>query len=92
MSKDSNSPLYEFTRFSTATLFAGIVAAVYMMQKPLLTGLFGSAGILSFILSIKHDDGAERAERLLSVLGLTLSVISLIYISVRMIQGLISST
>ena len=95
MSNNSNkSPFQEFAelmRFSTATLFAGIVAATFMMQKPLIACFFGLAGIVSFVLSIKLDEDAERIERLLAILGLTLSIMSVIFVLVNMIQQSIFS-
>ena len=96
MSNNSNqSPFQEFIellRFSTAALFAGIVAATFMMQRPLIAGLFGLAGIVCFILSIKLDDNAERIERLLAVFGLTLSIMSVIFVFINMIQQKIFSS
>ena len=96
MSNESNkSPFQEFAelmRFSTAALFAGIVAATYMMQRPLLACLFGLAGIVCFILSIKIDADAERIEQLLAIFGLTLSIMSVIFVLVNMIQQSVFSS
>ena len=95
MSNNSNkSPFQEFAelmRFSTATLFAGIVAASTMMQYPLVACLFGIAGGINIILSIKFDEDAERIERLLAIWGLTLSLISIIFVLVNIIQQIIFS-
>ena len=92
MSNNSNkSPLQEFVellRFSTATLFAGIVAASTIMQYPLIAFLFGFAGGINFILSIKFDQDAERSERLIALFGLALSLIAVIYVLSNLIQSI----
>jgi hypothetical protein len=95
MSNNSNkSPFQEFAelmRFSTATLFAGIVAAIFMMQNPLIASFFGLAGIVSFILSIRLEKDAEKIERLLAIWGLTFSVMSLIFVLVNILSQSILS-
>jgi len=90
MSNNSNKfPFQEFAelmRFSTATLFAGIAATSTMMQYSLVACFFGIAGVINFLLSIKYDQDTEKSERLLALLGLTLSLVSVIYVLSNLIH------
>lgn len=89
--KSALQEFVELLRFSTATLFAGIVAASTMMQYPLIACLFGIAGGINFILSIKFDQDSERSERLIALFGLTLSLVAVIYVLSIMIQSVLRS-
>ena len=89
--KSALQEFIELLRFSTATLFSGIVAASTMMQYPLIACLFGMAGGINFILSIKFDQDTERSERLIALFGLALSLIAIIYLLSNLIQSILRS-
>ena len=84
--KSSFQEFIELLRFSTATLFAGIVSASTMMQYPLSALLFGIAGVINFILSIKFDQDADRSERFIALLGLTLALAAIIYVLINILH------